>query len=396
VRVLIVNTDYPTFLDSFYGRNPGLEDRSYADQLARRADEPFGISQFYAANLRALGVDAEVVHANNERMQRAWAREHADDLAALGVPTPSRARAVAARLGARRAAGLVRRVAPAAGAKFGWVEEILTRQVRAYEPDVLVSLDMISLSPLMFARLRATVPLLVGQHGAVALPAGGGLDVFDLLLSSNMPTVEAFRRQGARAEHLQLAFEASLLPRLAERGPRHAVTFIGSFFHGIHDQRTQLVAELSRRFGELEVWAPSVDSLPASSPIHDRYRGPVWGLEMFQVLRDSRLTLNFHGDAVATAANCRLFEATGAGAGLVTDAKPNLHELFDVGGEVLTFDDIAGCIATIERALEAPVETESLAERGQKRTLREHTYRRRMERFLELTEAARATAAGRR
>jgi spore maturation protein CgeB len=117
---------------------------------------------------------------------------------------------------------------------------------------------------------------------------------------------------------------------------------------------------------------------------------------MFQVLRDSRVTLNFHGDVVAHAANCRLFEATGVGAALVTDAKPNLGELFDVGRELLAFREASDCAATIERALEDRTSTEEIAMAGQHRTLRKHTYRNRMERFLELISSLPTTGVATR
>ena len=55
------------------------------------------------------------------------------------------------------------------------------------------------------------------------------------------------------------------------------------------------------------------------------------------VLRDSRITLNHHGNVPAFANNLRLYEATGVGTLLITDWKPDLHEVFEPGKEVVAY-----------------------------------------------------------
>ena len=54
-RFLIVNTDYPGFLESLYSAHSGLEDESYDRQLAVRNASLFGVSDFYPRNLVDLG-----------------------------------------------------------------------------------------------------------------------------------------------------------------------------------------------------------------------------------------------------------------------------------------------------------------------------------------------------
>src|SRR5437764_8907748 len=88
----------------------------------------------------------------------------------------------------------------------------------------------------------------------------------------------------------------------------------------------------------VDVWGFGSEGLPAGSAILGRYRGEAWGLDMYSVLAQSRITLNRHGEvAGGYAANMRMFEATGAGALLVTDSGKNLSELFEPGREVVTY-----------------------------------------------------------
>src|ERR1043166_4762805 len=67
-------------------------------------------------------------------------------------------------------------------------------------------------------------------------------------------------------------------------------------------------------------------------------QGPLFGLEMYQVLFDSLITFNSHGDnSPKKAANMRLYEATGVGTCLLTDWKENLNEFFEPDVEVVTY-----------------------------------------------------------
>src|SRR3954454_21320235 len=76
MRILILNADYPRFLTQLYRGQPGLENASYAVQMAARNASLFGVADFYSRNFAALGHAAAEIHVNNPRLQAAWAREH--------------------------------------------------------------------------------------------------------------------------------------------------------------------------------------------------------------------------------------------------------------------------------------------------------------------------------
>ena len=115
------------------------------------------------------------------------------------------------------------------------------------------------------------------------------------------------------------------------------------------------------------------------------YRGKAWGLEMYRILRSSKMTLNHHIDvAQHYANNMRLFEATGVGTLLITDWKENLHEMFEPGKEVVAYRSPDECVELIQYFLEHGDERESIAYAGQRRTLAEHTYHHRMLEFIDI------------
>jgi spore maturation protein CgeB len=102
---------------------------------------------------------------------------------------------------------------------------------------------------------------------------------------------------------------------------------------------------------------------------------PLFGLSMFQHLHDSKVTFNNHIDISSRAAsNMRLFEATGVGTCLVTDWKDNLHDLFEPDREVVTYRSPQECVEKVKWLLEHPQEREAIAQAGQARTLKYHTF----------------------
>ena len=106
---------------------------------------------------------------------------------------------------------------------------------------------------------------------------------------------------------------------------------------------------------------------------------------MFQKLHDSKVVLNIHGDnSPSSATNMRLFEATGVGTCLLTDWKENLHDLFEPEVEVVTYRTTEECIEKVNYLLENDTERKAIAAAGQRRTLKDHTVKQRVEQIDEI------------
>jgi spore maturation protein CgeB len=83
----------------------------------------------------------------------------------------------------------------------------------------------------------------------------------------------------------------------------------------------------------------------------------------------------------------RLFEATGAGAMLITEAAPNLADYFEPGHEVVTYDGPADLMEKLRHYLEHDEERKRIAAAGQARSLRDHSYGKVIARLSEILEA---------
>lgn len=71
----------------------------------------------------------------------------------------------------------------------------------------------------------------------------------------------------------------------------------------------------------------------------------------------------------------RMFEATGMGACLLTDAKEENAMLFEVDKEIVTYSDMGEFQDKVKWLVENPAQAIKIAKAGQKKTLQVHSYR---------------------
>lgn len=379
MRVLVADTYYPAFLASHYAERPGLERASYDAQLASLIERRFGTGDAYSLGLRAVGCEAWEIIPNNEPLQQAWAREHGPgDSAALraAIRAPGRLGAVARHVLMRR---------------------IFFAQVRALDPEVVYLQDLWFLSRAELDRLRAQGRLVAGQIASEP-PPDDILKGFDVIFTSFPHYVERFQALGIGGEYFPIAFDTRVLAEIHERpgGDRpHDVVFVGGVNPRVHPAGTALIERLCEQTA-LEVWGYGADELPPDSPIRSRHRGEAWGLDMYRVLSKSKIVVNRHIEAAeGHANNMRLFEGTGCGALVLTEEAPNLNELFTPGEEIVTYRDEAHLVELIGHYTAQDDEREAIARAGQRRTLTEHAYERRLGELASRLRAWRRTGTER-
>jgi spore maturation protein CgeB len=382
MRFLILNTDYPKFLRSLYEENPGLEEAGYDAQMTIRNDSLFGVADYYSRNFRALGHEAVELHVNNRWMQHAWARQHGLSVPSPGAPTGGGAAARPPLVQRLKAAirplvsPLLHRLRPAY-AMPEWEAAVLAAQIADFRPDVILNQEMTYLDNETLKRLKPAGAVLIGQIAAT-LPSDTRFDAYDLVISSLPNLVDWFRRNGVRAQVNRLAFEPSVLDRLGPAPARDVdVSFVGSLSPE-HSDRILLLEAVAREL-PLKIWGNGIEALQSSSPLHACYQGEAWGRDMYKVLRRSRVTLNSHLNLAGPwANNMRLYEATGMGTMLLTDAKHNLAEIFTPGEEVVTYANLADCVAQARRYLADESARATIAAAGQRKAVEVQSYARRV------------------
>ncbi|HWT03679.1 MAG TPA: glycosyltransferase [Pyrinomonadaceae bacterium] len=408
MRLLKITNFYPGYLSGFYDARPELTGRPYGEQFSALMADCFSWADFWAVALRKLGYEADEVVANVEPMQKRWAEER--------------------------------------GVKYDegdWQAEIAVAQVKAFAPDILFSANHAAFGAQFLRRLKSECPsirLVVGWCGA-PFDDPSVFREHDIVLSCVPELVEHFLREGHRCHHVNHAFEPRVLERInLGSEPTIDFSFIGSVVKRdqYHVQREKLLLELVRKT-DLQLWAgvnrvgarerysvgarqlaydaahgarqlglpesllrsvPVVGkaarwkarpALPAelAPEIARRAKEPLYGVKMYQTLRDSRVVLNTHIDISTTSAsNMRLFEVTGVGSCLLTDWKENITDLFEPGSEVVTYKSAEECVEKVSYLLGHERERRAIAEAGQRRTLRDHTIPQRAAQLDEIIRAA--------
>jgi spore maturation protein CgeB len=369
MRFQRLTTVYPEFAERFLARTPNVAELSYEQLYNRLTAARFAENDHHARHMRSLGHVAENCFLSLEPLQRRWAAEH-------GVNFRDKQ----------------------------WLADIAVEQVRAFQPDVLFLDDLYVLDRPLRTRLRRACqnrPLVLGWRAA---PTDDyeGFDDLDLVLTSIRSMAESFRRAGTNAAQLHHGFEASILEEFLPPPIRDIDFSFAGGLSNLHPERAAMVTTLLART-PLQIWGANPDvrlkdrvryfagkvGLPLAAKYQMRtlplaYPGRIhpaaFGLDYYDVLARSKIVFNRHiGCAGNDASNMRMFEATGMGACLLTDNKRNLRDLFEPGVEVVTYENIDDAIEKVEYLLAHDREREAIAKAGQRRTLQDHSFEKRVQ-----------------
>jgi hypothetical protein len=282
-----------------------------------------------------------------------------------------------------------------------WMRQILCEQIRKFDPEVLIFHDQEYLDAGLQAEvLRHCRPRLVVSWDGIARCDAARFANCHLVLT-NFPFVRDFYRStGLRSEVLPYSFHPDIAERLGSLDRVHPLTFAGSLVvrSDLHVRRLRLVGGLAknltltvratgsilqwkwteraqrRRIRHLQ-WGEALD-------VHRLGKanlGAVHGLPMYRFFGESLVTFNVHIDNARNAAsNMRLFEATGMGACLLTDGGEGMSEYFEPDREVVVYARAEDAVEKARWLIANPEKARAIGEAGFQRTLRDHTFEKRI------------------
>jgi spore maturation protein CgeB len=363
MRILILNTDYTAFTKDLYKKNPGLSNFDYATQHRVRMESMHGVADFFSTHLRSLGHDVQDSMINSRDLQSRWAEENN-----VRIDDGRRVRL-------RRFRGKVPVLRFPRDPR--WLYQVVLAQVKKFQPDVVFVLCIEALDTEILQEIKKHCRLLIGQHAAPLVHPE--IMPYDLMLSSLPNQVEYFRDQGLRSRYLRLGFEPKVLASLPHRQtPQMDIAFVGSI-GSAHSERSVILESLADHHS-VGLWSDKRPAAVGNSNLAVSYKGMAWGLQMYEAVAQSKIGFNGHIDiAEGYSNNMRLYETTGVGSMLLTDAGVNLDGLFRPDVEVVRYSSVEECIELADHLLEHPKERESIARAGQKRTLADHSWEVRMQ-----------------
>lgn len=361
MKILLVWDYYPAYLRAFYAQHPEARDRPYAQQLALLLDDFFTWPAYLVPELNALGHETAILIGNARWLQLQWAKEN----------------------------GLI--------VDDSWQLSILREQIKRFHPDVLWLCGVDYYLSSLLRQIRHFCRRVISWR-ATEWPGHLDWSNVDCVLSSHTHFIEQFRRLGVSSELMLPCFPPQILTRLAPGERACDVAFIGSLDPIHFSQRIKTLRYIQKRtslriYAEkpiyrrrplpLDLLARQLSVLPELVGLQRNL--PVYGLEMFQVLSQAKIVLNVHtNSANGLAGNIRMFETTGVGALLVTEAAPNLSELFQPDRQVIAYASPEEALEKIQYYLEHESERKVIADSAQMRTLAEYSSAVRAAQFLDI------------
>ncbi|MCG9900455.1 MAG: glycosyltransferase [Hydrotalea sp.] len=377
IRLLKASPFYTNFTNSLYKRNSEIHTLSYEEQYRINMYELFGWSDFWKTHLENTG-DFEVIEiiSNNHFLQKQWARENLVNYREETL-----------------------------------LQDVLLAQIEFYKPDVFFAHDYTTITNgflELVKRKTKSIKLIIGWDGLRT----NCIDFYkewDMILTPSPESVDYYVSNGKKSYYFKLGFESSILKKVYKsETDKSEVSFVGSLLtsNNFHLKRFEFLGRVSGKlnlslnaanfptFRDKHIWHPlSTIQMKRllSGKVKDwlfYYRlasinkGEIFGLSMYQKIYNSNITLNTHIDASGNyAGNMRLYEATGLGVCLITDWKKNIDEIFDTNNEIVCYKSPSEAISKVKELMLNDNLRKSIAEAGQKRTLKEYNLSKLIEEF---------------
>jgi len=263
---------------------------------------------------------------------------------------------------------------------FAELNRRLLDRVRADRPDVLLTVQLqyeIWIETLLAIRA-------LGRTAAVCWTTDDSWKfrevsrfigpAYDAMTTTYPSMVPRYRARGVRNVLLtQWAAPSDSLRRpLPAAACRHPVGFVGT----ANGDRKARIAALEK------------SGIPVACFGHGWPAGPVPFETIPEIVRDSRISLNFSRSRGGRQLKARTFEVPGAGGFLLTEDAPGLDRWYRPGEEVAVFRNSSELVSQIRFFLDHPTERDAVARAGHERTRREHTYEHRLNEVLRFARRA--------
>jgi len=359
-------------------QDPNLDAMSYAECLEYILQGQYNYSDVFRHEMQRHGNRCDEIVFDVEPLQKKWAKEH--------------------------------NVKLHEGEQ--WQLKIALAQLKKINPDVVYLQGFTRIRVCDIEKVRSEIPNLKKIVVHSGFP--NGLDVVnpDTLILAGFPCIQkAFSDIGCEAHLVYHCFDERLLSHMQERDTV-PFSFIGTSGYGYGEGHKTRYWELLKlgHHTPLEVWLDDKDSFtdpsgPANpfidqplkahfysdiqgdlsqypnpfTPMRNlfdksRVHHPAYGVEFFQVMRDSLVSFQRHTDAMFHEVGAmRVFQVTGVGSCLLTNSGSNMSDLFEEDTEVVTYSSLEECIEKANYLVDHPDIAREIARKGQEKTLKVHS-----------------------
>jgi hypothetical protein len=371
--VLVFDTYYLGVLNNLEIHKKFNNEFVYQEKIIEVEQFGFGTGSAYVDAFRKLGWNAELCVTNSLGLQSLWSKEKLNrKVISLGWKRIQ----VASRI------PMIRRFLFLLPSFY----KVIIWQVKFYSPDVVYIQDLNAFPPFLVRKIAKNCKVVYGEIASPPPPKNFFRN-YDRIISALPPILDQVAEIGVSNSYLALGFDERFSWVSNETFRDIDVAFVGSITR-LQPNTAPLLKAISLLVPTLEIYGDIDVMILRENGLEPYYRGQAWGLDMWKILSRSKIIINRHGSIAQNfAVNMRMFEATGSGALLVTEDMVNIGQLFSPNGEVVVYKSNLEAAKLIEYYLRNDSELEKIAISGQKKTLREHTYMKRIKRLIEIVES---------
>ena len=362
IKFLRISSIYSGFLDNISEQIK--KDDSYEKVLKNVFEIKYSVSNNISKELNKKNYECtEIIH-NLESLQKKWLRQYGD---------------------------------------VNSKDEIIFQQIKYYNPDVLFIGDVNLLSEKFTEKVKSisSVKLILCFHCApFSKKILDNLKHSDIIITctegykkklKNFIKNDVFLMHHAFQNDLEINFEEKR---------NFDVGFLGSLFLNdkLHVGRINIIYNLIKNFDKsyiainfskffildfLMFLLNSIIKLNFLKNIKIFYKiiyiyifskKPIFGKNMFNVLKNTKILINKHIEDTEYAGNMRLFEGTGLGCLLITDYKKDLEKLFKIDHDIVIYDDEKQIFDKISHYLKDNNSRINIAKNGYNKTISFHNY----------------------
>jgi len=343
LKIIQLESFYASFLNQLYTNDDRLKELSFTNQTDYLLQTGFSAGQNFVPFLNPQTWETHYIVLNNVWAQVKWANEN----------------------------GVV---------NVRSLSEILLNQINKIQPDVLFISDIPGFDFSLISQFNKR-PLIVAWLATV-INAQLPWHEIDVILSGITDVRKKIHSLGAKAAEKFMSAAPYHFRINRHGGQTGDIAFAGSFIPGIHDERARQLDRLSHCISDKTIDVYTANTFPLSDGSHVRFFNPVYGNDLVNTYANYSIVLDARGNfdlskekALAETANMRIFEATRAGALLITENSPNLDEYFEIDKEIVTYNDFDELKDKVNYYLNDAnaVARQHIAQRGRERAIRDHS-----------------------
>lgn len=345
MKIVFIVKYYDVYRNQFYGKQKNINDFSFDETVQLYLNDYFS---FYSSLVRILnnkGFDAKLFIPNCPVLKKKWRDETNSESASD--------------------------------------QNFILNYCNEFKPDIIFLSSNFEYYGNFWSKLNSSKTRFFCW---ISCPFDREIDLsrFETIFTLFPPHHDFFKSKGLTSKLVTAGFDSYILNHLTIKKELNIdFSFVGGV-GGFHKHRETYLKKIASKTN-LQMWGYGYQSnnpakqlfkqLKFGKNFLKKYRGEAWGLDMFNILANSQITLNVHGDIAKNhSVNMRLFEATGVGTLLLTDESDDLLKLFKPDEEIITFKNPNEAIEKYNYYMTHEQERLKIATAGQQRTLNDYSY----------------------